>query len=98
MIIGVDPAQTVTHAAIGRPVPPEVDPIYGRSRREAIVQALRGCTLWLWLDLRFPGAYGHVDNVLALRSHLNDGIEQQLNSKRRLAQNKNGQRRGGQRG
>ena len=23
-------------------------------------QALRACTLWLWLDLRFPGAYGHV--------------------------------------
>ena len=34
-------------------------------------QALRACTLWLWLDLRFPGIYGHVDEVQALRSRLN---------------------------
>jgi ATP-dependent RNA helicase SUPV3L1/SUV3 len=46
-------------------------------------QALRACALWLWLDLRFPGAYGHVENVLALRSQLNDGIEPQVKSNRR---------------
>ena len=49
-------------------------------------QALRTCTLWLWLDLRFPGVYGHVDEVVALRSELNDGIERQLKGKRPLAQ------------
>jgi hypothetical protein len=49
-------------------------------------QALRACTLWLWLDLRFPGVYGHVDEVVALRSQLNDGIERQLKGKRPLAQ------------
>jgi ATP-dependent RNA helicase SUPV3L1/SUV3 len=49
-------------------------------------QALRSCTLWLWLDLRFPGVYGKVDEVTALRSQLNDGIERQLKGKRPLAQ------------
>ena len=44
------------------------------------------CTLWLWLDLRFPGAYGLVDEVVALRTQLNDGIERQLQGKRPLAQ------------
>jgi ATP-dependent RNA helicase SUPV3L1/SUV3 len=57
-------------------------------------QALRACTLWLWLDLRFPGAYGHVDAVLALRSQFNDGIERQLKGKRPLAQMRGRQRRG----
>jgi ATP-dependent RNA helicase SUPV3L1/SUV3 len=66
----------------------------GHSRLEAMEQALRACTLWLWLDLRFPGAYGHVENVLALRSQLNDGIERQLKGKRPLAQTRNRQRRG----
>ncbi len=61
----------------------EVD---GHSRLERMEQALRACTLWLWLDLRFPGAYGHVDEVIALRSTLNDGIERQLKGKRPLAQ------------
>ena len=49
-------------------------------------QALRACTLWLWLDLRFPGVYGHLDEVVALRSSLNDGIERELKGKRPLAQ------------
>jgi ATP-dependent RNA helicase SUPV3L1/SUV3 len=40
----------------------------------------------LWLDLRFPGAYGHVEDVLALRDDLNDGIERQLKGKKPLAQ------------
>jgi hypothetical protein len=30
--------------------------------------------------------YGHVENVIALRSELNDGIERQLKGKRPLAQ------------
>jgi ATP-dependent RNA helicase SUPV3L1/SUV3 len=45
-----------------------LDQVDGHSRLEAMEQALRACTLWLWLDLRFPGAYGHLENVLALRS------------------------------
>jgi len=49
-------------------------------------QALRACTLWLWLDLRFAGVYGHVDEVIDLRGRLNDGIERQLKGKRPLAQ------------
>jgi hypothetical protein len=40
----------------------------GHSRLDRMEQALRACTLWLWLDLRFEGVYGHVDEVLALRS------------------------------
>ncbi|MFO1339225.1 MAG: helicase-related protein [Burkholderiaceae bacterium] len=65
----------------------------GHSRLDAMEQALRACTLWLWLDLRFPGVYGQVDEVLALRSDLNDGIERQLKGKRPLAQRR-GRRRG----
>ena len=62
-------------------------------------QALRACTLWLWLDLRFPGIYGHLEEVVALRSQLNDGIEHQLKGKRPLAQvrhQRSGPRTGGQ--
>jgi ATP-dependent RNA helicase SUPV3L1/SUV3 len=56
-------------------------------------EALRACTLWLWLDLRFPGVYGHVEDVAALRQQLNDGIERQLKGKRPLAQSRARQRR-----
>ena len=45
-----------------------------------------------------PGAYGHVENVLALRSQLNDGIERQMKGKRPLAQMGNRQRTDGPRG
>jgi ATP-dependent RNA helicase SUPV3L1/SUV3 len=87
-----------SHALTGQAGSPwfleEVD---GHSRLEAMEQALRACTLWLWLDLRFPGAFGHVEAVLALRSELNDGIERQLKGKRPLAQMRNRQRRGGPR-
>ena len=58
-------------------------------------QALRACTLWLWLDLRFPGANGHLQEVLALRGQLNDGIERQLKGERPLEQMRHRQRRGG---
>ena len=63
-----------------------LDAVDGHSRLERMEQALRGCTLWLWLDLRFPGVYGHVEEVHALRGALNDGIERQLKGKRPLAQ------------
>jgi ATP-dependent RNA helicase SUPV3L1/SUV3 len=76
-----------SHALTGRAGSPwflqEVD---GHSRLERMEQALRACTLWLWLDLRFPGVYGHLEAVIALRSQLNDGIERQLKGKRPLAQ------------
>ncbi|HEY0858909.1 MAG TPA: helicase-related protein [Albitalea sp.] len=76
-----------SHALTGRAGTPwflsEVD---GHSRLDRMEQALRACTLWLWLDLRFPGVYGHVEAVHALRSQLNDGIERQLKGKRPLAQ------------
>jgi ATP-dependent RNA helicase SUPV3L1/SUV3 len=39
-----------------------------------------------FLELRFPNVYGHLDEVLALRSSLNDGIERHLKGKRALAQ------------
>jgi ATP-dependent RNA helicase SUPV3L1/SUV3 len=75
-----------SHAEAGQAEAPwflsEVD---GHSRLERMEQALRACTLWLWLDLRFPGAYGHLEDVLALREILNDGIERQLGGKRPLA-------------
>jgi ATP-dependent RNA helicase SUPV3L1/SUV3 len=58
----------------------------GHSRLERMEMALRACTLWLWLDLRFEKVYGHLEAVVALRSALNDGIERQLKGKRPLAQ------------
>jgi ATP-dependent RNA helicase SUPV3L1/SUV3 len=72
-----------------------LDQVDGHSRLDAMEQALRACTLWLWLDLRFPGAYGHLEEVLALRGQLNDGIERQLKGKRPLAQMRHRQRQGG---
>ena len=75
------------HAAAGRAGKPWfLDAVDGHSRLDRMEQALRACTLWLWLDLRFPNVYGHLDEVLALRSSLNDGIERHLKGKRPLAQ------------
>jgi ATP-dependent RNA helicase SUPV3L1/SUV3 len=56
------------------------------SRLDRMEQALRGCSLWLWLDLRFPGIYGEVDAVQDLRTRLNDGIERHLKGKKPLWQ------------
>ncbi|MEN9485554.1 MAG: hypothetical protein RJB37_3434, partial [Pseudomonadota bacterium] len=62
------------------------------SRLERMEQTLRTCTLWLWLDLRFPGIYGQVDEVVDLRARLNDGIERQLKAKKPLWQARGGRR------
>jgi len=76
-----------SHALTGRAGSPWfLQDVDGHSRLDRMEQALRSCTLWLWLDLRFPGVYGKVDEVVALRSQLNDGIERQLKGKRPLAQ------------
>ena len=72
------------HGLAGRPA--VLDQVDGHSRLDRMEQGLRACTLWLWLDLRFPGVYGHVEEVHALRGRLNDGIERQLKGKRPLAQ------------
>ena len=86
------------HAHTGRAGKPWfLDQVDSHSRLERMEQALRACTLWLWLDLRFPGAYGHVEEVIALRNALNDGIERQLKSKRPLAQVRSGRRQPGPR-
>jgi len=75
------------HSSSGRIAKPAfLDNVDGHSRLDRMEQGLRTCTLWLWLDLRFPGVYGWVENVHALRSVLNDGIERQLKGKRPLAQ------------
>jgi ATP-dependent RNA helicase SUPV3L1/SUV3 len=63
------------------------------SRLERMEQALRSCTLWLWLDLRFPNVYGHVGRVADLRSRLNDGIERHLKGKKPLWQTRGRPRR-----
>ena len=82
------------HALTGRAGRPWfLDEVDAHSRLDRMEMALRACTLWLWLDLRFPGVYGHVDEVLALRASLNDGIERQLGGKRPLAQLRRGMRR-----
>jgi ATP-dependent RNA helicase SUPV3L1/SUV3 len=87
-----------SHALIGRAGKPWfLDAVDGHSRLDRMEQALRACTLWLWLDLRFPGVYGHVEAVHALRSELNDGIERQLKGKRPLAQVRQGHRSAGPR-
>jgi ATP-dependent RNA helicase SUPV3L1/SUV3 len=75
------------HASSGRAGRPWfLDAVDGHSRLDRMEEALRACTLWLWLDLRFPGAYGHLEDVVELRRQLNDGIERQLKGKRPLAQ------------
>jgi ATP-dependent RNA helicase SUPV3L1/SUV3 len=61
-----------------------LDDVDEHSRLDNMEKALRACTLWLWLDLRFPGAYGHVDAVLDLRERLNEGIERHLKGKKPL--------------
>ena len=81
------------HGQVGRPG--FLDAVDSHSRLDRMEQTLRSCTLWLWLDLRFPGIYGHLDEVLGLRELLNDGIERQLKAKRPLWQAR--QRRGGPR-
>ena len=63
------------------------------SRLERMEQALRSCTLWLWLDLRFPNVFGHVESVNDMRHRLNDGIERQLKGKKPLWQMRGGARR-----
>ena len=76
-----------SHALTGRAGRPWfLSDVDGHSRLDRMEQALRACTLWLWLDLRFPGAYGHLEEVIELRTQLNDGIERQLKGKRPLAQ------------
>ena len=78
---------SASHAATGRAGRPWfLDAVDGHSRLDRMEEALRACTLWLWLDLRFPGVYGHLDEVVGLRQQLNDGIERQLKGKRPLAQ------------
>eukprot|EP01031_Cornospumella_fuschlensis_P049428 gene49428-60506_t len=69
-----------------------LDQVDEHSRLDRMEQALRQCTLWLWLDLRFPGVYGQVDDVLDLRARLNEGIERQLKGKRPLWQQRGGRR------
>ena len=81
-------AQHARRGAVGAPW--FLDQVDGHSRLDRMEQALRSCTLWLWLDLRFPGVYGQLDAVLALRSALNDGIERQLKAKKPLWQNRRG--------
>ena len=80
-------AWAANHARSGRAgAPGFLDEVDGHSRLDRMEQALRLCTLWLWLDLRFEGVYGHVDAVTALRDELNRGIERQLKSRRPLWQ------------
>ncbi|MES2889931.1 MAG: helicase-related protein [Pseudomonadota bacterium] len=80
-------AWTNAHALTGKAGRPwfleEVDE---HSRLDRMEQALRSCTLWLWLDLRFPTVFGLLDTVTDLRHRLNDGIERHLKGKRPLAQ------------
>jgi ATP-dependent RNA helicase SUPV3L1/SUV3 len=88
---------SASHAATGRVGAPWfLDAVSGHSRLDRMEQALRACTLWLWLDLRFPDVYGRVDDVHALRGVLNDGIERQLKGKRPLVQERH--RHGGRPG
>jgi ATP-dependent RNA helicase SUPV3L1/SUV3 len=80
-------AWAAAHALSGQAGAPHfLDEVDEHARLDRMEQALRQCTLWLWLDLRFPGCYGHVEAVLDLRSRLNDGIERHLKGKRPLWQ------------
>ncbi|NDY91271.1 helicase-related protein [Ideonella livida] len=83
------------HGSVSRPE--FLDHVGANSRLERMEQVLRACTLWLWLDLRFPGVYSAQDEVLAMRSVLNDGIERQLKAKKPLWQARGRPRQGGRR-
>jgi ATP-dependent RNA helicase SUPV3L1/SUV3 len=75
------------HATSGSvPAPWFLSEVDQHSRLDTMEKALRACTLWLWLDLRFPGTYGCVEEVLDLRGRLNDGIERHLKGKKPLWQ------------
>jgi ATP-dependent RNA helicase SUPV3L1/SUV3 len=81
------------HALVGKAGTPWfLQDVDEHSRLDRMEQALRACTLWLWLDLRFPGIYGHVDAVVDLRGRLNDGIERHLKGKKPLWQMRGGRR------
>ena len=76
---------TQRHALTGKAGEPWfLSDVDEHSRLDRMEQALRSCTLWLWLDLRFPGVYGQVAEVVDLRSRLNDGIERHLKGKKPL--------------
>ena len=83
-------ANHARHGSAG--TPGFLDEVDGHSRLDRMEQALRLCSLWLWLDLRFAGVYGHVDAVTALLDELNRGIERQLKSRRPLWQVRRGRR------
>jgi ATP-dependent RNA helicase SUPV3L1/SUV3 len=86
------------HARTGQAGQPWfLDDVDEHSRLDRMEQALRSCTLWLWLDLRFPGVYGSVDAVVDLRSRLNNGIERHLKGKKPLWQTRGGRGGGGPR-
>jgi ATP-dependent RNA helicase SUPV3L1/SUV3 len=75
------------HATVGQAGTPWfLDEVDEHSRLDNMEKALRSCTLWLWLDLRFPGIYGHLDAVIDLRGRLNEGIERHLKGKKPLWQ------------
>ena len=87
---------TQAHALGGRVDSPWfLDEVDEHSRLDRMEQALRACTLWLWLDLRFPGIYGQLDMVIDLRSRLNDGIERHLKGKKPLWRGRGGGAAGG---
>ena len=78
---------TWNHATAGQAGTPWfLDEVDEHSRLDNMEKALRSCTLWLWLDLRFPGVFGHVDAVHDLRGRLNEGIERHLKGKKPLWQ------------
>ncbi|MFG6430282.1 helicase-related protein [Roseateles sp. LYH14W] len=80
-------AWAASHARTGKAGTPWfLDDVDEHSRLDRMEQALRQCTLWLWLDLRFPEVFGHVEAVIDLRSRLNDGIERHLKGKKPLWQ------------
>jgi ATP-dependent RNA helicase SUPV3L1/SUV3 len=85
---------THRHALAGKAGTPWfLDEVDEHSRLDNMEKALRSCTLWLWLDLRFPGIYGHLDAVIDLRERLNEGIERHLKGKKPLWQRGGGGRR-----
>ena len=85
---------THQHALAGKAGTPWfLDEVDEHSRLDNMEKALRSCTLWLWLDLRFPGIYGHLDAVIDLRERLNEGIERHLKGKKPLWQRGGGGRR-----
>ena len=73
------------HGCIGEPTFLGASLHAREMRLDQLEKALRACTLWLFLDMRFPKAYGLTIEVIALRDELSRRMSALLEGERPLA-------------